>query len=145
MSSVATSNNESTNESMTPAASSTEGNSSISTLTADTTAWRINRGEAEDGGDVDFVEAGRGGGFDEDLVGGEESGAEESGEGEEHSSLLEEELPPLQSIFDCAYIVVRVVNDGKEGWECRCCNQFLPPNMPRARSAMSINFGRVIL
>ena len=77
MSSVATSNNESTNESTTPAASSTEGNSSISTLTADMTARRINRGEAEDGDDVDFVKAGRGGGFDDDLVGEEESGGEE--------------------------------------------------------------------
>ena len=76
MSATATSNNKSTNKSMTPA-SYTEGNLSMSTLTADTTARRINRGEAEDGDDVDFVEAGRGGSFDEDLVGEEESGGKE--------------------------------------------------------------------
>ncbi len=74
MSAVATSNNESTNESTTPASSS-EGNSLNSTLTAGTAARRINSGEAEnDGDDVDFVEAGRGGGFDDDLVEEEESG-----------------------------------------------------------------------
>jgi hypothetical protein len=61
------------------------GKSSMSTLTADTTPRRINCGEAEDGEDVDFVEAGRGGGFDEDLVGEEESGGEEGKRGEEHN------------------------------------------------------------
>jgi len=133
MSSVATSNNESTNESTTPAASSTEGNSSISTLTADTTAWRINRGEAEDGGDVDFVEAGRGGGFDDDVVGEEESGREEVRRGEERTEPVDEELPPLRSIFDCTYIVVRVGNDGKDCWECRWCSKiFAPKHASRA-------------
>ena len=115
MSATATSNNESTNNSTMPA-SSTEGNSLISTLTADTTARRINRGEAEDGDDVDFVEAGRGGGFDKDLVGEEES-----------NEPVDEELPPLRSIFDCAYIVVRVVNDGKDCWECRWCSKIFSP------------------
>ena len=86
MSATATSNNESTNNSTTPA-SSTEGNSLISTLTADTTARRINRGEAEDGDDVDFVEAGRGGGFDKDLVGEEESGGEEGRRGATSQSM----------------------------------------------------------
>jgi hypothetical protein len=116
MSAVATSNNESTNES-TPA-SSTERNSSISTLTAGTAAWGINNGEAENNGyDVDFFEAGREGGFDDDLDGKEESG------GEEGNEPVYEELPPLHSIFDCAYIVVRVGTDGKELWECRWCSK----------------------
>jgi hypothetical protein len=126
MSATATSNNESTNNSTMPA-SSTEGNSLISTLTADTTARRINRGEAEDGDDVDFVEARRGGGFDEDLVGEEESGGEEGRQGEERNEPVDEELPPLRSIFDCAYIVVRVVNDGKDCWECRWCSKIFSP------------------
>jgi len=128
MSAVATSNNESTNKSTTPA-SSTEGNSSISTLTVGTAARRINRGEAENNGDdVDFVEAGRGGGFDDDLVVEEE----ESGR-EERNDPVEEELPPLHSIFDCAYIVVRVGNDGKEVWECRWCSKiFAPKHASRA-------------
>jgi hypothetical protein len=134
MSVTATSNNKSTNESTTPA-SSTEGNSSMSTLTADTTARRINRGEAEDSDDVDFVEAGRGGSFDEDLVGEEESGGEEGRRGEERNEPVDEELPPLRSIlFDCAYIVVRVVNNGKQDcWEFRWCSKsFAPKQASRA-------------
>ena len=115
------------NESITPA-SSTEGNSSISTLTAGTAARGINNGEAEnDSDDVDFVDAGRGGGFDDDLVGKKESG------GEERNEPVDEELPPLHSIFDCAYIVVRVGNDGKELWECRWCSKiFAPKHASRA-------------
>jgi hypothetical protein len=127
MSAAATSNNETTNES-TPA-SSTEGNSLISTLTAGTAARGINNGEAEnDGDDVDFVKAGRGGGFDDYLDGKEESG------GEERNEPVDEELvPPLHSIFDCAYIVVRVGNDGKELWECRWCSKmFAPKHASRA-------------
>jgi hypothetical protein len=127
MSATATSNNKSTNESMTPA-SSTEGNSLILTLTAGMATRRINSGEAEkDGDDVDFVEAGRGGGFDDDLVGEEESG------GELRNEPVDEELPPLHSIFDCRYIVVRVGNDGKELWECRWCSKnFAPKHASRA-------------
>jgi hypothetical protein len=127
MSAAATSNNKSTNESMTPA-SSTKGNSSIFTLTAGTAARGINNGEAEnDSDDVDFVDAGRGGGFDDDLVGKKESG------GEERNEPVDEELPPLHSIFDCAYIVVRVGNDGKELWECRWCSKiFAPKHASRA-------------
>ena len=133
MSATATSNNELTNKSMTPD-SSTKGNLSMSTLTADTTARRINHGEAEDGDDVDFVEAGRGGGFDEDLVGEEESEGEEGIRGEERNEPVDEELPPLRSIFDCAYIVVRVVNDGKDCWECRWCSKIFAPNLQGGNS-----------
>jgi hypothetical protein len=91
-------------------------------------ARRFNSGEAEnDNDDVDFVEAGRGGGFDDDLVEEEESGREE------HNEPVEEELPPLHSIFDCAYIVVWVGNDGKEVWECRWCSKiFAPKHASRA-------------
>ena len=90
-------------------------------------------GEAEDGGDVDFVEAGRGGGFDNDIVGEEDSGREEVRQGEERNEPVDEELPPLRSIFDCTYIVVRVGNDGKEVWECRWCSKiFAPKHASRA-------------
>ena len=90
--------------------------------------------DGNNGDDIDFIKAGRGGGFDDNIVlGGEESGAEESRQGEEHSDLLKKELLPLQSIFDFAYIVVRVVNNGKEGWECRWCNKvFIPKHALRA-------------
>ena len=50
--------------------------------------------------------------------GGEESGGEESGE-------EDEQLPPLRSVFDCSYIKIRTVNDGKDGWECVWCGIFL--------------------
>jgi hypothetical protein len=29
-----------------------------------------------------------------------------------------EELLPLKSVFHCQYIHTKIVNDGKEGWEC---------------------------
>ena len=29
-----------------------------------------------------------------------------------------EELPPLKSVFHCQNIHTKIVNDGKEGWEC---------------------------
>ena len=69
-----------------------------------------------------FIEAGRGGGFEDNIV----LGVEESG-GEKHVDLLKEELPPLRHIFDCAFILVWVMNDGKEGWECRWCNKVFAP------------------
>ncbi len=58
------------------------------TLTAGKTTILINDGN--DGDDKDFIEAGSGGGFDDNIVlRGEESGGEESGQGEEHGDLLE--------------------------------------------------------
>ncbi len=107
------------NNNTTPTSSTT--GTSILTLTADNIPTHDVNGVPEGSNDVDFVKAGRGGGFDDEILGGEESGGgEEDRRGEkEDEEPLEEELPPLQSIFDCAYIVVRVVNDGKYGWECR--------------------------
>jgi hypothetical protein len=29
-----------------------------------------------------------------------------------------ERLPSLKSVFDCSYIKIKTVNDGKDGWEC---------------------------
>jgi hypothetical protein len=56
--------------------------------------------------DVDF---GRGGGrFDDDI------GEEENGGGEEEEVLL----PPLKSVFQCAY-----VNQTQSGWECTWCGK----------------------
>jgi hypothetical protein len=123
------------NNSTTPT-SSTAG-TSILTLTADNIPTQDVNGIPEGGDDVDFVEAGRGSGFDNEILGGEESGGGEEGRrGEERGEEpLEEELPPLQSIFDCAYIVVWVVNDGKDGWECRWCGKiFAPKHASRALS-----------
>ena len=61
--------------------------------------------DGNDSNDIDFIEVGRGGGFDNNIVlGGEESGGEERRQGEEHGDLLEEEVPHLWHIFDCAYI-----------------------------------------
>ena len=132
-------NNESMpNNNMTPTSSAV--GTSISMLTAvNIPTHDVNCILEGSKNDVDFVEAGRGGGFDDDLVEEEESGREE------HNEPVEEELPPLQSIFDCAYIVVWVVNDGKDGWECRWCGKILPPNMPHVHFATSLVFVRMIL
>jgi hypothetical protein len=49
----------------------------ISTLTAGTTTTLIN--DDNNGDNIDFIKAGRGGGFDDNIsLGGEESGGEES-------------------------------------------------------------------
>ena len=129
-------NNESMSNNNTTPTSSTAG-TSISTLTADNIPTHNVNGVPEGSNDVDFVKAGRGGGFDDEILGREESGGgEEDRRGEKQGEEpLEEELPPLQSIFDCAYIVVRVVNDGKDGWECRWCGKiFSPKHASRALS-----------
>ena len=126
LTSTRTNNNstENINKSTTPTPST--AGTSISMLTAGMTTTPINDGNDSD--DIDFIKAGSGVGFDNNIVlGGEESGGEESGQGEEHGDLLEEELPPLRHIFDCAYIVVWVVSHGKEGWECRWCNKVFAP------------------
>jgi hypothetical protein len=52
------------------------------------------------------TEGGRGGGQErEDSVG--EEGGEEG-----------KQLPSLKSVFDCSYIKIKTVNDGKDWWEC---------------------------
>ncbi len=58
---------------------------SISMLTADNIPTHNINGVLESSGnDVDFVKAGRGGGFDHEISGGEGSGGEEGRQGEEH-------------------------------------------------------------
>jgi hypothetical protein len=55
------------------------------------------------------TEGGGGGGEErEDSVG--DKGGEEG-----------KQLLSLKSVFDCSYIKIRTVNDGKEGWECGWC------------------------
>jgi hypothetical protein len=34
------------------------------------------------------------------------------------------QLPSLKSVFDCSYIKIKTVNDGKDGLECRWCDNF---------------------
>ena len=44
-----------------------------------------------------------------------------------------EELPPLKSAFHCQNIHTKIVNDGKEGWECGWCGKvFVPRHASRA-------------
>jgi hypothetical protein len=50
-----------------------------------------------------------------------EDGVKEEG-GEEG-----EQLPSLRSVFDCPYIKIKSVNDGKDGWECGWCGKFFAP------------------
>jgi hypothetical protein len=54
----------------------------------------------------------------EDGVG--EEGREEGGE-------ESEQLLSLRSVFDCPYIQIKTVNDGKDGWECGWCGNFFAP------------------
>jgi hypothetical protein len=62
-------------------------------------------------------EGGGGGGQErKDSVG--EEGGEEG-----------EQLPSLESVFDCLYIKFKTVNDGKDGWECGWCGFFLHQSM----------------
>jgi hypothetical protein len=75
-----------------------------------------------DNGEVDFIEGGGGG--------GEEGRGEE---GEEEGGEVARQLPPLRSVFDCSYIKIRVVKDGKDGWECGwCSNSFAQRYASRA-------------
>jgi hypothetical protein len=68
---------------------------------------------------IDFT---GGGGGDGDESGGEEAGMDE------------EQLQPLRSVVDCAYIKARTVNDGKDGWECVWCGKICAPrHVSRAR------------
>jgi hypothetical protein len=67
------------------------------------------------------TEGGGGGGEErEDGIG--EEGREEG-----------ERLPSLKSVFDCSYIKIMTVNEGKDGWECGwCCKNFAPRHASRA-------------
>jgi hypothetical protein len=61
------------------------------------------------------TEGGGGGGQErEDGVG--EEGREEG-----------EQLPSLKSVFDCPYIKIKTVNDGKDRWECGWCGKICAP------------------
>ncbi len=43
------------------------------------------------------------------------------------------ELPLLKSVFHCHYITTKIVNDGKDGWECVWCGKkFSPRHASRA-------------
>jgi hypothetical protein len=33
----------------------------------------------------------------------------------------------LRSVFDCPYIKIKTVNDGKDGWECGWCGKNFAP------------------
>ncbi len=75
-----------------------------------------------DNGEVDFLERGGGDGKEGRGEEGKEEGGERAGQ-----------LPPLRSVFDCSYIKIRVVNDGKDGWECDWCGKhFAPRHASRA-------------
>ncbi len=79
------------------------------------------------------TEGGGGGGEErEDGVG--EEGGEEG-----------ERLPSLKSVFDCFYIKIKTVNDGKDGWECGWCGKiFAPRHASRAlRHVLKINRGNI--
>jgi hypothetical protein len=63
-----------------------------------------------------------GGGEEEREDGAREEGGEEG-----------ERLPSLKSVFDCSYIKIKTMNDGKDGWECGWCgNIFAPRHASRA-------------
>ncbi len=38
-----------------------------------------------------------------------------------------EELPLLKSVFHCHCITTKIVNDGKDGWECGWCGKIFSP------------------
>jgi hypothetical protein len=60
---------------------------------------------------------------------------EEGGEGEEErddgvreeSRKKGERLPSFKSVFDCSYIKINTVNDGKDGWKCGWCGKIFAP------------------
>jgi len=78
---------------------------SVSTLTTRTTVSTAQNDE-----EFDFSEAG---GFGDDLEGGGNGGEEE-----EEEEVILPPLPPLGSVFDCAYI-----NQTPFGWECTWCGK----------------------
>jgi hypothetical protein len=58
----------------------------------------------------------------------------EGGGGQEREDSVGEEggeegepLPSLKSVFDCSYIKIKTVNDGKDGWECGWYGIFFTP------------------
>ena len=59
---------------------------------------------------------GGGGGEEEREDGVQEEGRKEG-----------EQLPSLKSVFDCSYIKIKTVNDGKDGWECGWCGKIFAP------------------
>ncbi len=59
---------------------------------------------------------GGGGGEEEREDGAQEEGGKEG-----------ERLPSLKSVFDCSYIKIETVNDGKDGWKCGWCGNFFAP------------------
>jgi hypothetical protein len=61
------------------------------------------------------TEVGRGG--EEEREDGEQEEGEEEGE----------RLPSLKRVFDCSYIKIKTVNDGKDGWECGWCGKIFAP------------------
>jgi hypothetical protein len=64
-----------------------------------------------------------GGGGDKER----EDGVQEEG-GKEGEQLLS-----LKSVFDCSYIKIKAVNDGKDGWKCGWCGKnFAPRHASRA-------------
>jgi hypothetical protein len=38
-----------------------------------------------------------------------------------------EQLSSLKSVFDCSYIKIKTVNDGKNAWECGWCGKSVAP------------------
>ncbi len=61
------------------------------------------------------TEGGGGGGQEREDREGEEGGEEGK------------QLPSLKSVFDCSYIKIKTVNDGKNGWECGWCSKICAP------------------
>ncbi len=59
---------------------------------------------------------GGGGGEEEREDGVQEEGGKEG-----------EQLPSLKSVFDCSYIKIKTVSDGKDGLECGWCGKFFAP------------------
>ncbi len=77
---------------------------------------------------------GGGGGEEEREDGVQEEGGKEG-----------EQLPSLKSVFDCSYIKIKTVNDGKDGWECGWCGKiFAPRHASRAlRHVLKIKGGNI--
>ena len=59
---------------------------------------------------------GGGGGEEEREDGVQEEGGKEG-----------ERLSSLKSVFDCSYITIKTVNDGKDGWEYGWCGKIFAP------------------
>ena len=92
----------------------TPSQETVSTLTTGDTV-RVNDHE-----DVDFAGGGAGG-FDEDI-------GVEGNVAEEVEEVLLPPLPPIKSVFDCAF-----VQQTQSGWECRWCGK----SFQQGRSNMS--------